>query len=506
MIVRRASLMTLAAMLLGAALLGLIPASLTTEGSIALIAIGLALVVATLLRWTLSGLANSLPRVASAPASAADIPQASAPANEALLKWSRIAFFLGVATVTQSTWRPAFGLTVSQIFFFVALGGCIFAALRGRRIAPLPAGLAAGTLIFALGGALSSLEADDPTASVVEVLHGGYVMLLWVWTGMMVLRSRSDVMLAIALWGVSGAVNGAGALAQVVGLDAVAGPLLGNRATGFTAHPNDLGSACAVALIPALVFAIDTGARLGIIGALRLATLLLVAAGIVLSGSVASMVAATTAIVLFLTAPVVPARARAMMVVVVAVPIIAIAATGANIPTPIERVSQVANTSPLTPAAGSGEARADGAAVAIDAIVADPVIGTGLDPAGGVVDLITNGQPVQQQVHVAPVAVWYQAGVFGVLGLAVVVASSLAAGWRGLTSARTYDDMLIAWGLLAAYGAFIVVLFNVPFAFQQYGWFAGVMLFAWCMRRDEAPAHSIMSASRRPLDTAIAAG
>jgi hypothetical protein len=504
-IVRRVSLMALAAVFLGAALLGITPALLTAWGSITLIAIGLALVTVIFLRRMLSRLVDSLPRMATTRASAINLPHESASANEALLKWSRTAFFLGVATVTESTWRPAFGLTVSQMFFFAALGGCLFATLRGRRITVLPAALVAGTLIFGLGGVLSSLEAEDRTASIVEVVHGAYVMLLWVWTGTMVLRKRSDVMLAIALWGFSGAVNGAGAVAQVLGFDALAGPLLGNRATGFTAHPNDLGSACAVALVPALLFA-SSGSVRGIIGAIRLAVPLLVAAGIVLSGSVASMLAATTAVVLVLSAPVVPAHARATIVTVLAVPIIAIAAMGGDIPSPIERVGQVTNTSPLTPAAGSGEARADGVAVAIDSIVADPLIGTGLDPAGGVVDLVTNGQPVQQQVHVAPVAVWYQAGVFGALGLGIVVASSLAAGWRGVTSARTTDEMQVAWGLLAAYGAFIIVLFTVPFVFQQYGWLAGVMVFAWRMRRDSAPARSFMGTSGQPVETAMIPG
>jgi hypothetical protein len=46
------------------------------------------------------------------------------------------------------------------------------------------------------------------------------------------------------------------------------------------------------------------------------------------------------------------------------------------------------------------------------------------------------------------------------------------------------DDLLIGWALLAAWVAFVVYALTVPFLFQQFGWFSGVVLVAWGLRRE----------------------
>ncbi len=98
------------------------------------------------------------------------------------------------------------------------------------------------------------------------------------------------------VWVASAAVcGGAGAL-QLLGeyVLPLAGNVLYGRVTGFTTHPNDLGGLTAVAFIPALMLA----ARSGITAPQRLLSyvcLLLVGAGLILSGSVGALFAAAAA-------------------------------------------------------------------------------------------------------------------------------------------------------------------------------------------------------------------
>jgi hypothetical protein len=56
-------------------------------------------------------------------------------------------------------------------------------------------------------------------------------------------------------------------------------------------------------------------------------------------------------------------------------------------------------------------------------------------------------------------------------------------GWQTLGSGEQID-MVIGISIVAAFIAFIVYSMTAPFVLQQYGWFSGVMLLAWRMRRD----------------------
>jgi hypothetical protein len=201
---------------------------------------------------------------------------------------------------------------VSEIFFLLALGVTGIAVLAGRPSARVPHGLIIGVAIFALGGAISSIGAESTTSSVSQTLQGIYVMLLWVWTGATVLRTRRQVVVALGCWTFSSALNGLAALLQVMDVSLLGGALEGSRATGLTDHPNDLGAACAVALIPALMLATTRlpgsgwrgGGQLRPVGWCLLA---LTAIGVILSASVGAMFAGLIAILVWLLAPAVRA-------------------------------------------------------------------------------------------------------------------------------------------------------------------------------------------------------
>ncbi len=478
--------------LLGAALIGIAPAALSLAETIVVFAVCGGALALLLLRGALgasSGRAGELATTAGA------IWGQVRGTTDRDLRVQRALFYLGALTVTEATWRPALGLTIAEIFFIGSFAGCAFAVLRGHRVARVPAALVAGVAIFAFGGAISSLGASGPGDSGTEVLHAVYVMLLWAWTGAMVLRSRRQLLVAVTLWTVSAAVSGFASITQVFGIEAIAGALEGNRATGFTDHPNDLGGAASVALVPALMLATRWAPGTRSVGrALRWLVVALIATGMALSASVAAMAGALVAIVFWLSSPAVRASTRVAIVAALGVTLVAaVAVTGGAVTSPTERIEQVTSPSGTDPLSGSGEERIEIVRTVWPQIAEDPLIGAGLDPPDTVVTVLSGGRTTPYQVHGAPLAAWYGAGIFGLLGILVVFGALLAAGWRALLAAPTDDDRLIGWALLAAFAAFLVYAMTAPLFFQQYGWFAAVALVAWstgseAMARDPAPA------------------
>jgi hypothetical protein len=213
-----------------------------------------------------------------------------------------------------------------------------------------------------------------------------------------------------------------------------------------------------------------------------------------LSASVAGMAGALIAICVWLSSPAVRAAARVAVVVGLAVILVgAVAVTGGSVTSPTERIEQVTSPSGTNPEAGSGEARIEIVRTVWPRISQDPLIGAGLDTPDTVVTVLSAGRTKPYQVHGAPIAAWYGAGIFGLLGILIVFVALFATGWRALLVASGDDDRLIGWSLLAAFGAFVVYAMTAPLFFQEYGWFAAVALVAWstgseAVARDPSPA------------------
>ena len=425
--------------------------------------------------------------------------------SDRMLRLPRLLFYAGTLTLTQASLRPG-PLTVSEIFFLLAFCATVAAVMAGRPMSRVPNGLILGAGIFAIGGLISTPGAASPLGSISNTLQGVYVMCLWALVGATVLRTRRQIVIALTLWTISAAFDGFAALTQAAGVQALAGPLEGNRATGLTDHPNDLGGVCAIALVPALMLATN---RLPwqrpTFGALSRAPcwiiLGLIAAGLVLSASVAAMLAGLIAIVVWVIAPGVRAPGRLAVIAALGFTLIAVTFAAGTVTSPTDRLQEVTSTSGTQATSGSGGIRMKTVERAVPRIADNPIVGTGLDTAGGVVNIITQGSSIPQQVHGAPVAVWYQAGVFGLIGLLVIVAVYLKEAWRSLATGDE-TDLVIGLAISAAFIAFLVYALSSPFVFQQYGWFSGVVLVAWRYRRDAVAEAFVPQAAPVPLRAA----
>ena len=496
------ALLLLVVGVLFAVLLGLAAGAFSTTGVVLLAALGLAAIVIVVARQSF---ARKVAPSLAAREARATVAQVTAskpkPASDPRLRIPRVLFYAGSLTIAQASWRH--GLTVSEAFFMAALIATFVAVLAGRPIGRVPTALILGVGLFALGGLISSPGAASPGGSLGNTIQGVYVILLWPIVGATVLRTRSQLTTALTLWTISAGFDGFAAITQVGGIHALAGPLEGNRATGLTDHPNDLGGVCAVALVPALMLATSRLAWQPPSNFLRRACrwviLGLIAAGLVLSASVAAMLAALVAIVCWVIAPAVRAPGRLAVVVALALGLIAVTLAGGAVTSPTKRLEQVTTTTGTQDTSGSGGIRIRTIERALPRIGADPVVGTGLDASGETVNIISQGTTVPQMVHSAPVAVWYEAGIFAFLGLLVILATLFRTAWQALT-AGDQSDLLVGLAISAALIAFVIYAFSSPFVFQQYGWFAAVMLIAWRVRRDGAGELGVLAAPVAPRD------
>ena len=485
-----------------AVLLGLAAGALPIAGTLVLAVLGLGLVAALLYRRSLRApLSPTRPRPRTGKFEGGETGRfrdaADASAADRLLRIPRVLFYLGSLTLTEAVWRPALGLTVSEMFFLLALGATVIAVLAGRPMARIPNGLVLGVTIFALGGAISSIAAESTASSVSQTLQGVYVMLLWVWTGATVLRTRPQIVVALGCWTFSSALNGFAALLQVMDVSWLGGTLEGSRATGLTDHPNDLGAACAIALVPALMLATTRlPGRSRRPGPVRWCLLAFTAIGVILSASVGAMLAGLIAILIWLLAPAVRAPGRVAVVAALAVSLAGLTLAGGAVTSPTKRVEEV-TTNGVSTNSGSGAIRLKIVQRAWPRIESNPIVGKGLDSSGLSVNVISHGTVVPYQIHGGPISIWYQAGIFGLLGVVVVVWTLLRGAWRTLI-AGDQTDLLIGLSILAAFLAFLIIAMTTPFVFQQYGWFTGVMLVAWRMRRENLAEFIPSTADRAP--------
>jgi O-antigen ligase len=472
-----------------AVLLGLAAVALPVIGTLALAVLGLGVLAALLYRRSLRSPGAAIgPGLRIGRFEGGRYSEASdEPAPDRLLRVPRILFYLGSLTLTQASWRPVAGLTVSEMLFLAALGAAAIAVLAGRPSARVPKGLVIGVAVFVLGGAISSIGAESQSSSVSQTLQGIYVMLLWVWTGATVLRTRSQIVTALGCWTFSSALNGFAALLQVSGATWLGGALEGSRATGLTDHPNDLGAACAIALVPALMLATTRlPGRPWHLGALRWCLLALTAIGVILSASVGAMLAGLIAILIWLLAPAVRAPGRVAVIAALAISVAGLTLAGGAVTSPTKRVEEVTSNG-VSSSSGSGTVRIKIIKRAWPRIESNPIVGKGLDSNGLSVNVVNHGTVTRYQVHGGPISIWYQAGLFGLVGVLIVVWTLLQGAWRSLFSGDQID-LLIGLSILAALIAFLINALTTPFVFQQYGWFTAVMLIAWRMRRESAPA------------------
>ena len=213
------------------------------------------------------------------------------------------------------------------------------------------------------------------------------------------------------------------ALGQAAGVGAAGPPLVQGRAMGLAGHTNILGLMCGVAAVLAVhIWLFSTRRRVAYaLGGLA-------GAGLVLSGSLSSALAATTGVLLLVGAAWRRGRVGRLVVGVVLATVVVTAGSlwaesrGSEFRTPLERLAQ---TTGQTSDISTFEVRTQTYTYALEQIEREPLAARGLDDVSGA---SYDGKTL---VHNMLIRSWYQGGpaLFGfivVLGLTMARAAARA--------------------------------------------------------------------------------
>lgn len=464
-----------ACVLAAAAGTGVVVASISWQLSLAVVSAGAGVFALAFLRVVVrpdEALGAVHPRVA----------QDESATAHSRFRLARLVYYLGAVTIGLLTVRPALGFTLSDWIFLASLALVVLALLT-RGLAPkfeVPSLVAVGVVIFAVGGLISSAHAVEPSASGLVIVRMLYLTLVWFWLGTLVLETRGHVRTAMGAWVLSAALGSTGAVAQFFYGDVIPGGTVAwGRMSGFAEHFNQLGGLTATAFVPALMLAVDSRQRWT--RTLGTASTALIATGLLLSGSVGGLLAASAGTLVWFALRGVSVRIVVSLAVVVASGFLLMSATGStDAPSPVQRVLRV--TSAERAEEGTGGTlytRVETWADAWARIAEQPLVGIGLDGASA--EAALEGRTVHNMV----LSLWLTAGVLGLVGIVMIVAGALASGMRVLRSASHADRSLVA-ALLAALVGFAVFSMGEPILFVRYGWFPSALLIALLAQKNRA--------------------
>jgi O-antigen/teichoic acid export membrane protein/O-antigen ligase len=386
----------------------------------------------------------------------------------------RVLYYLGLLVIGQLTFRPLPAGSLSDWLFLGSfLLVCSLFVMRRKSVpVAIPPVVMYGFLVFLIGALASTFLSQYPLESLTIVLRLAFLTLVWFWLGTIVLEKLEHVMTAIVLWVASAALNGVGAITQLIVDPYVipGGYSHWGRMTGFTENINDLGGVTSVALVPALMLAMKPAAnRYQIL--LGYLPLLLVGAGLVLSGSVGGFVAACAALFLWFAAlPRIPVRTVVILAVAaIGGAVLFSAQASTDSPSPLERVARVTGSSDDGQYA-TLRTRMEGYRLAGERIGENPFLGVGLDPESSTIG--------EFEVHNIVIGLWFKAGILGLAGMAIMVGVLFRLGWKSLVAAESTDEQMVALALVCALAGFVVFAMSQPVFFTRYGWVAAGLLLA----------------------------
>jgi O-antigen ligase len=394
---------------------------------------------------------------------------------DADLRSARLLYYGGMILIGQLTFRtPKVHLTVSDwlFFFSLCLAVSVFCLRQPRFTVKLPPLLLAGTALFVMGGLASSFGSDVPNQSIVVILRLAYLTVVWFWLGTVVLQRVEHIWLAVGVWVMSASLDGAGAILQYFKGDVIPGGAVHwGRVSGFTANINDLGGITSTALVPALLLLLfKMRGRRRAYSTLGSVTVVLIATGLILSGSVGSFLAMCVATAFWFGAHPTPVRRLLALAVVAAALLVAFSShTPTYSQSVIDRVNHFGAGSPDDPNK-TLDSRLQGYHVALVRIVKDPFVGVGLDTESSRAGTLP--------VHNIIIGTWFESGILGVIGIILIFLSVAREALTAIMRSKDAHERALAIALASSFVAFLVFLLSEDALYTRYGWISAGLIFA----------------------------
>ena len=415
-------------------------------------------------------------------------------------------YYGGVLLLGLLTLRIAGQVTFSDLLFLASfLLACAELVILRRRVpVKLPFLLLSGVALFSLGGFVSTFESYQTMKSIGVIARLVLLTVFWFWLGTVILRREAHVTKAIGCWVASAAICGTAAIMQLLLGDVIPNASIdGGRATGFTTHPNDLGALTAIVFVPALMLAsrprITPAAR-----AFFYVLLLLVAAGLILSGSVGALIAAACAVFVWLVFERLSIHSLLALATLAACVVALVALQSIRgAPDPLDRIESVTGTSPQPSGqvqVGSVQQRIGTYRVAIERIREDPFVGVGLDLFS--VTRPFGVEAYEYDIHNLVIGLLYKTGLFGLVGMLLALLAIARSGWTAISESISTSERRVAVALGSSVVAFIVFAMTAPVLFTRLGWISAALVLALRGMQQEraASAHAAHSqVGRRPV-------
>lgn len=468
---RPVNLIALAMPLVVAAAVGVVVVLVPTELSLLAILGGLAVVLILALRAAI-GRAPSKPeesaRTVSPRLETPDVFErgTAAVGESALRTASRVAYIVGLALMGIQLFRPALGFTVSDLFFLLATAGAGTVLVRERTSAQsiFPPLLVVGAGLFAVGALVSTMGAASPGDSLAQLTKFLFVIFGWFGAGVVLLNRPRHITTAAAAWVATVAINGVAALVQFGFGNVIPGATAAwGRMAGLTDHFNDLGGSSGLVLPTAIMLAVIARGRTAVLAWTATG---LIAAGLLLSGSVGGVVAGIAGCMAVIATGRVNIGRKAMITLGIGVSALLIGTlilTALGVQTPLARVDVAAG------AGGTFASRVQTYEQALWSISLDPIVGTGLSQG-----------PTRTgyDVHSLILGAWYQTGIVGLAGMFLIVVAGSAASISAARRHRRPPFSMLVAGIVGSYAGFLVLGLAQPLLIQRYAWVPLALLLA----------------------------
>ena len=387
----------------------------------------------------------------------------------------RIFFYLGLLTIGQTVFRPFLSFTVSDWFFLISFFFTISESLLSRNIdIRFPAFMIFGMFLFTIGGVLSSIFAKMPFISFIALIKYLYLIVIWFWLGTVLLKKPDQIRTAIVLWTSSAALSGLSALVQLIWNDIIPGttPIL-SRMAGLTEHVNELGGLTSIALIPAIMMLTRSSNNIFYFVNSWICTVLIVG-GLVLSVSMSGVLALIASLSVWILLS--RYSHRKIIIIVIACVLFF---TAISIQSRYEGVSILSRFYEISNdgfALYTLQTRLDTYSAAWEIISNNPLLGVGLGPDVGLTE-------TGYVVHNFLLLNWFQSGLFGLMGILMILGAIALEGYKGIKDPRRKNQRMLGIALFSSYIAFIVLGIAQPIYYNRFGWISAVLLLALNSRR-----------------------
>jgi O-antigen ligase len=391
-------------------------------------------------------------------------------ANSCSYDTPRFFFYLGVLTIGQTVIRPALGFTMSDWLFLISLFLTISECLLRRNIEIIfPKIFMLGLFIFMIGGIISSGFSKITSSSIISLFKFFYLIAVWFWLCTTILNNMVHIKSSIILWTSSAALSGLGSIMQLFWKDIIPGVSpLSSRMTGLTEHMNDLGGLTSIALIPAIMMSMQLPKKSYLFIYSCVCTIL-IAGGLVLSVSMTGMVAVITSLILWIILSRV--AMKKIYITSFSAVLFFVFILIQNHYEGFTIVSRINDISDKGIYLFTLQTRLDTYSVAWESIRDNPFFGVGLGPDSG---LTKTGYVV----HNIFLANWYECGLFGLIGILLIVGTIALEAFKWIKTTVNNQDKQLGNALLSSYIAFLVMGIAQPIYFKRFGWISAALLLA----------------------------